>query len=206
MSIITESSVLFLDPGLSEALIENDERWVRSHLFISTPVALALETDSKKYSEDWCQRVYCLCFFLSNFMVSGPTFRSLLYFEFIFMYYVGKCSSLFLLHFIVVVQLLSCVWLSVTPWTAAHQASLPLSSLRACLSSCPLSQWCHPTISSSVISFFSSFQSFPASESFPMSWLFTPGGQSTGASVSASVLLMNIHDWFPLGLTGLIFL
>ena len=139
-------------------------------------------------------------------MVSGPIFRSLIYFEFIFMYYVGKSSSLFLLHFLVVVHLLSCVWLSVTPWSAAHQASLSLSSLRACSSSCPLSQWCHPTVSSSVVSLFSSFQSFPASESFLMSLLFTPGGQNTGASASASVLPKHIQDWFPLGLTGLIFL
>ena len=140
-------------------------------------------------------------------MVSGSTFRSLIYFEFIFMYYVGKHSSLFLLHFeqhFVVVQLISCVWLSVTPWSAAHQVSLSLSSLGACSSSCPLSQWCHPTVSSSVVSFFSSLQSFPASESFLMSRLFTPGGQSTGASASASVLPKYVQDWFPLGLTGLI--
>ena len=70
--------------------------------------------------------------------------------------------------------------------------------------SCPLSRWCHPTISSSVASFSSSLQSFPASGSFPMSQFFTLGGQSIGASASASVLPMNIQDWFPLGLTGLI--
>ena len=73
---------------------------------------------------------------------------------------------------------------------------------RACSNSCPLSRWCHPTISSSVIPFSSCLQSFPASGSFPMSWLFASGGQSIGAP--ASVLLMNIQDWFPLGLTGLI--
>ena len=66
----------------------------------------------------------------------------------------------------------------------------------------PSSRWCHPTISSSVISFSSCLQSFPASGSFPISQLFTSGGQSIGAS--ASVLPMNIQDWFPLGLTGLI--
>ena len=76
----------------------------------------------------------------------------------------------------------------------------PLSS-RVCLNSCPLSQL---TISSSVISFSSCLQSFPASESFPMSQLFASSGQSIGASASASVLPMNIQDWFPLGLTGLI--
>ena len=68
--------------------------------------------------------------------------------------------------------------------------------------SCPLSQWCVPTISSSVISFSSCLQSFPASGSFPMNQFFTSGGQSIGTSASASVLPMNILDWFPLGLTG----
>ena len=72
--------------------------------------------------------------------------------------------------------------------------------------SCPLSPWCHPAISSSVIPFSSWLQSFLASESFLMSWLFASGGQSIRASASASVLPMNIQDWFPLGLTGLIFL
>ena len=67
--------------------------------------------------------------------------------------------------------------------------------------SCPLSQWCHPTISSSVIPF-SCHQSFPASGSFLMTQFFPSGGQITGASASASVLLMNIQDWFPFGLTG----
>ena len=70
--------------------------------------------------------------------------------------------------------------------------------------SCPLSPWCHPTISSSVIPFSSHLQSFPASGSFPMSWLFGSDGQSTGASASASVLPMIIQNWFPLGLSGLI--
>ena len=68
--------------------------------------------------------------------------------------------------------------------------------------SCPLSQWCHPTISSSVVPFSSYLQSFPATRSFQMSQLFTSGGQSIGVSASASVLPMNIQDWFPLGWTG----
>ena len=68
--------------------------------------------------------------------------------------------------------------------------------------SCPSSRWCHPTISSSLVPFSSCFQSFPVSGSCPMSQFF--GGQSIGASASASVLLMNIQDWFPLGWTGLI--
>ena len=66
----------------------------------------------------------------------------------------------------------------------------------------PLSCWCHPTIASSVVPFSSCPQSFPASGSFPMSQLFVSGGQSTGVSVSASVLLMNTQDWSPLGWTA----
>ena len=80
----------------------------------------------------------------------------------------------------------------------------PLPSFRVCSNSCPVSQWCHPTIFSSVVPFSSCLQSFPASGSFPVSWLFTSGGQSIGASVSASILPMSIQGWFPLGLTGLI--
>ena len=82
----------------------------------------------------------------------------------------------------------------------------PSPSTRACSNPCPLSQWCHPTISSSVIPFSSCFLSVPASRSSPMCWLFASGGQSTGASALASVLPVNIQDWFPLGLTGLILL
>ena len=68
--------------------------------------------------------------------------------------------------------------------------------------SCLLSQWCHPNISSSVISFSSRLQSFPASGSFQMSQLFASGGQSIGVSASTPVLPMNIQDWFPLGWIG----
>ena len=70
--------------------------------------------------------------------------------------------------------------------------------------SCPLSRWCHSTISSSVIPFSSHLQSFPASGSFPRSQFFASGGQSIGVSASASVLPVNIQDWFPLGRTGFI--
>ena len=72
--------------------------------------------------------------------------------------------------------------------------------------SCPLSRWCHPIISSSVVPFSSHLQSSPASGSFPMSQFFASGGQSIGISASASVLPMHIQDWFPLGWTGWIFL
>ena len=80
----------------------------------------------------------------------------------------------------------------------------PSPSPQVCSDSCPLSQWCHPTISSFVVPFSSCLQSFPTSGSFPMSQLFASDGQSTGASALASVLPMNIEVWFPLGLTGLI--
>ena len=80
----------------------------------------------------------------------------------------------------------------------------PSLSPGACANSHLLSQWCHPTISSSVIPFSSCLQSFPASGPFLMSQLVTSGGQSIRASASASVLPINIRDWFPLGLTGLI--
>ena len=100
------------------------------------------------------------------------------------------------------VKPLSLVQLFTTPWTRACQVSLSITKTpKACSNSCPSSQWCHPTISSSVIPFSSHPQS--ASGSFPVSQFFTPGGQSIGASASASLLPINIQDWFPLGLTGL---
>ena len=86
----------------------------------------------------------------------------------------------------------------------ACQASWSFTISRACSNSCPLSRWCHPTISPSAIPFSSCLRSFPASGSFPMSQLFASGGQTIEASTSASVLPVNIQDWFPLGLTGLI--
>ena len=89
-----------------------------------------------------------------------------------------------------------------------QHARLPCPSLspRVCSDSRPFSWWCHPTTSSSVVTFFSCPQSFPASESFSVSQLFPSGGQSIGVSALASVLQMNIQGWFPLGLTGLILL
>ena len=92
-------------------------------------------------------------------------------------------------------------------WPHGLQQTRPpclASSPKVCSNSCPLSQWYHPTISSSVIPFFSCLQSFPASGSFPVSQFFTPGGQSIGVSASALVLQMIIQGWFPLRLTGLI--
>ena len=91
-----------------------------------------------------------------------------------------------------------------TPWITARQASLSIINSWSLFKQCPSSQWCHPAISSSVIPFSSFPQSLPASGSFPMSQLFTWGGQGIGVSASASVLPMNIQGWFPLRLTGLI--
>ena len=78
----------------------------------------------------------------------------------------------------------------------------PSPTPRAYPNSCPLSRWCHPTISSSVIPFSSCLQYFPALGSFPMSQFFSSGDQSIEVSASTSVLPMNIQDWFPLGWTG----
>ena len=80
----------------------------------------------------------------------------------------------------------------------------PSPTPEACSNSCPSSQWCHPTISSSVIPFSSCLQSFPTSGFFPVSQFFASGSQRFGVSTSASVLSMNIQDWFPLGWIGLI--
>ena len=88
-------------------------------------------------------------------------------------------------------QLLSCVLLFATPWTAALQASLSITNSGVYSNSIPLSQWCHPTISSSVLPFSSCPQSFPASGSFQMSQLFASGGLSIGVSALTSVLPMN---------------
>ena len=109
-----------------------------------------------------------------------------------------------LLFFIVMekgsVQSLSCVWLFVTPWTAAHQASLSITNSWSLLKLMSVES----VMPSNYLIFipFSRLQSFPASGSFPKSQFFISGGQSIGVSVSASVLPMNIQDWFPLGWTG----
>ena len=105
------------------------------------------------------------------------------------------------------VQSLSCVRLCDPMELQYARLPCPSPTSRACSNSCPLSRWCHPNISSSVIVPFSScHQSFPASGSFPVVLLFTSEywSQSIGASASASVLPMNIEGWFLLGLTGLI--
>ena len=91
---------------------------------------------------------------------------------------------------------------SMRPHGLQHaKLSCPSPTHRACSNSCPLSQWCHTTILSSVIPFSSCLQSFPASGSFARSLFFATGCQSIGVSALASVLPVNIQDWFPLGLT-----
>ena len=87
-------------------------------------------------------------------------------------------------------------------WLQHARPLCPSPTPRVYSNSCPLSQWCHPTISSSVVPFSSRLQSFPALGYFPMSHFFTSGGQSVVVSASTSVLPINIQDWFPLGWTG----
>ena len=94
------------------------------------------------------------------------------------------------------------VWPFATPWTAHARPPCPSPTPGVYPNSCPLSQWCHSAISSTVISISSCLQSFPASGSFQMSQIFTSGGQSIGVSASTSVLPTNIQDWFPLGWTS----
>ena len=109
------------------------------------------------------------------------------------------------IYFIVIQFSHSVMSNSLQPHGLQH-TRLPCPSLtpRTCSNSCPLSQWCHPTFSSSVVPFSSCLLSFPASGAFPMSQLFISGGQSIAASASASMPPTNIQDWFPLGLTSLI--
>ena len=99
-------------------------------------------------------------------------------------------------------QLLSCVRLFATPWTAACRLPCPSRTPGVYPKLCPLSWWCHPTISSSVMPFSFCPQSFPAPRSFQMSQFFASGGQSIGVSASISVLAVNSQDWSPLGWTG----
>ena len=99
----------------------------------------------------------------------------------------------------VVIQLPSRVRLFVTPWTAHAKFLCPSVSLGVCSDSRPLSQWCYLIISSSAVPFSFCLQSFPTSGSFLVRWLLALGGQSIGASASATVFSMNIQGWFPLG-------
>ena len=121
------------------------------------------------------------------------------------MFYSFQYSGLSLLLiylFFSSVQLLSRVQLYATPWTAAHKASLFLTSSWSLPKLMSIEPWWHPTISSSVVPFSCHLQCFPASVFFPVSEFFASGGQSIGVSASASVLSINTQDWSPLGWTG----
>ena len=117
----------------------------------------------------------------------------------------GISSGQLTCHHLTSVQFSSVAQSCLTLWTHGLQHTrlpCPSPNSRAYSSSRPLSQWCYPTVSSSVVPFSSRLQSFPTSGPFQMSQFFASGGQSTGVSASTSVLPMNIQDWFPLGWTG----
>ena len=134
------------------------------------------------------------------FTYDSLSFKSFYYYYYSFSHWIFSCLLLLLFS-------RSVVSYSLRPHGLQNaRLPCPSPSSRACSNSCPWSQCCHPTISSSVVSYSSWLQSFPASGSFLMNWLFASGGQSIGASASASVLPMNIQDWFPLEFTSLIFL
>ena len=115
-----------------------------------------------------------------------------------------SCSLVWFLYILLLLISSSVISDSLWPHGLQHVRLLcPSPSPRVCSNSCPLSRWCHPTISSSV-TLFSCPRSFPASGSFQMSQLFSSGGQSIGPSASALLLPMNIQGWFSLGQTGLI--
>ena len=158
--------------------------------FLSFPfslcVSLALKWVSCKHHIEFLNKSSTLCLLVGAFI--QLTFKVIL----IGMYFLLFCS----------VQLLSRVRLFATPWMQHTRPPCPSPTARVYSNSCPLSQWCHPTISSSVIAFSSCPQSFPASGFFQMSQFFASGGQNIGVSASASVLPMTIQDWFPLGWTG----
>ena len=126
---------------------------------------------------------------ISLHLLGTPCWPYFLDYFLTFFFSFGVNANLGYLHFLLIsVQSLSRVHLFVTPWTAAHQASLCITNSRSLLSigakDSPLSPWCHPTISSSVIPFSSCLQSFPASGSFQMTQFFSSGGHSTGVSAS----------------------
>ena len=133
-------------------------------------------------------------------------FRGQLYcdFFFFFLYNMPLCNgAMWSCQFHVIQYSCSVMSDSLRPHGLQHtRPPCPPSTPGAYSNSCPLSQWCHPAIPSSVVPFSSRLLSFPALGSFPMSQFFASGGQRIGVSASASVLPMNIQDWFPLGWTG----
>ena len=136
----------------------------------------------------------CSCLPLHEYMISVHVCPSVCMCS--YLQHVKVCYSLSLVQFSCSVMYDSLQPMSPPP------PPRPSPTPRACSNSYPSGHWRHPTISSSVLSFSSCLQSFPASGSFPISQFFTSGGQSIGVSASPSVLPMNIQDWFPLGWTG----
>ena len=165
---------------------------IRSHLFIFVFIFITLGDKAKKILPWFILKSILFMYSSKSFMVSSLTFRSLIHFEFMFVYNVQFSS----------VQSLSCVQL-LRPHESQHSRAPCLSPTPGVDSnSRPLSRWCHPAISSSVVPFSSCPQSLPASEPFPVSQLFTWGGQSTGVSALASFLPKNTQNRSPLEWTG----
>ena len=173
-----------MNPGRNQNLCHEHKAWVKLQLVIHLPLLMILQlyrlpsplpiSNSSLFTQ--CQPLFV------NYCT-------------VLLYFSRYCS----------VQFSSVMSDFLWPHGLQH-ARLPCPSPTpgACLNSCPLNRWCHPTITSSVVPFSSHFQSFPASGSFPISQFFPSGGQNIRVSASASILPMNIQDWFPLGLTGLI--
>ena len=158
----------------------------------------------------WCLRDWLWAFSsvlkLGNYRLSGLWDAKQQQFNFVFInlfywhsWFTMLCWFL-LYNKVIQLSVHSVVSDSVIPWTAACQAFLSITNSWSLSDSCPLSRWCHPPISSSVMPFSSCLQSY--SSSFPVSQFFATGGQSIGVSASSSVLPMNIQDWFSLGWTG----
>ena len=146
-------------------------------------------------TQHWeCTKCRWLGHLLMDIFLLWPSSHNIHVYQIILNFYNAVCQLLWFSH--------SVMSDSLRPHGLQH-ARLPCPSLSPtdCSNSCPLSQWCHPTISSSVVPFSSCPQSFSTSGSFPMTQFFSSGGQSIGAYVSKSVLPMTIQKWFPLGWT-----
>ena len=163
--------------------------WAAQHRQVSRPVSLS-PVGIRHFHITW--------WFFSYSVLKNKFIYFKLCWVFVAARTFSSCSSVQFRHSVMSNSLL--------PHGLQH-ASPPCSSStpRVYSNSCPSSQWCRPTISSSLVPFSSCLLSFPASGSFLTNQFFTSGGQSIGVSASASVLPMNTQDWFPLGLTGLIF-
>ena len=172
-----------------------------TNIYLSTSAELV--TLPLEYcDQNWCKQIHKGYYHLTFKFAPKTVLETLLIIFMSVSHYMGLESKYS-------VEPFSSSLMSTSLWSHGLQhASRPCPSPtpRACTNSCPLSRWCHPAIPSSVVPTSSRLQSFPASGSFPKSQFFTSSGQRFGVSASASVLPMNIQDWFPLGLTGLIFL